>query len=224
MFDDLRAAFREAIDNFNKELNRDQVPETVDRLLRGMKSELGDAKALVADLESQVAKALAQAESEKAQADTCRRREQMAREIGDEETATLALKYCKKHEARRHLLEQKAVALREELTFRERDYAEMMAKFKEAQESRNSLTATTGRSEARHSISEADDLFRELDRMAEKIEGEKARGEAAQEFDAIDFDSAEGPDYHVDLDEPAPREELDVDAALAELKRRMSEE
>jgi len=224
MFDDLRTAFREAIDNFNKELTRDQVPETVDRLLRGMKNELGDAKALVADLESQITKALTQAESEKSQADTCRRREEMALGIGDEETAKLALQYREKHEARQRLLEQKALALREELTFRQRDYQEMMAKFKEAQDSRNSLTATTGRAEARESISEADDLFRELDRMAEKIEGEKARGEAAQEFDAIDFDSDGESDYHVEIDEQAPREELDVDAALAELKRRMGED
>ena len=40
MFDDLRTAFREALDNFKKELKRDQVPETVDRLLVGMRSQL----------------------------------------------------------------------------------------------------------------------------------------------------------------------------------------
>lgn len=222
MFEDLRAAFREAIENFNKELNRDQVPETVDRLLRGMRSELGDARALVADLESQIEKAVAQAESERAQAETCRRREEMAQKIGDEETAQLAKQYCERHEARQRLLEQKAVALREELVFRQRDYDEMMSKFKEAQESRNSLEATTGRTGARESISEADDLFRELDRMAEKIEGEEARGEAAEAFDSLDFEPES--DYHVDLDTPEPPEELDVDAALAELKRRMGED
>ena len=41
---------------------------------------------------------------------------------------------------------------------------------------------------------------------------DEARSEAAAEFDPLDL--------HVDMDTP-PREELDVDAALEELKRRM---
>ena len=36
MFEDLRSAFREAYVNFNKELNREHVPETVNRLIGGM--------------------------------------------------------------------------------------------------------------------------------------------------------------------------------------------
>ena len=36
MFDDLRSAFREAYENFNKELNREHVPETVNRLIGGL--------------------------------------------------------------------------------------------------------------------------------------------------------------------------------------------
>ena len=36
MFDNLRSAFREAYENFNKELNREHVPETVNRLIGGM--------------------------------------------------------------------------------------------------------------------------------------------------------------------------------------------
>ena len=56
--------------------------------------------------------------------------------------------------------------------------------------------------------------------MAEKIEGERAAGEAAEAFDNLDLDHRS--EYQIDLDEP-PAEELDVDAALAELKRRMRE-
>jgi hypothetical protein len=55
--------------------------------------------------------------------------------------------------------------------------------------------------------------------MAEKIEGERAKGEAAEAFDDLDLD--ERSEYHVDMDEPVKHEVLDVDAALAELKRRM---
>jgi len=222
MFDDLRAAFREALDNFNKELNRDHVPGTVDRLLVGMRDEIVDEKAEVAGLEAQLEKALAQAEQEAQNARTCRRREEMARKIDDEETATLAAQHAVKHEGHQALLLKKAEALREELEFRKGTVAEMMAKFEEARGKRDALSATAGRTGARESFGEADDLFSELDRMAAKIEGEDSEAQAAEILDSLDLDG--GSDYHVELDaEPPQREELDVDAALAELKRRMGE-
>jgi phage shock protein A len=98
----------------------------------------------------------------------------------------------------------------------------MFARFNEAKEKRDALTSTTQRTGARGSISEADDLFAELDRMAEKIGGTEAEAEAAEAFDDLDLDRAS--DFHVEYDEHAPpKKELDVDAALAELKRRMGE-
>jgi phage shock protein A len=220
MFDDLRAAFREALDNFNKELSRDQVPETVDRLLGGMKSEIVDEKAEVAGLEDQLEKTRAQIKRVSEEESTARRREEMARRIEDIETANLAAKYAAKHQSYREVLEHKASALQEEVAFRQRTVEEMYARFHEAEGKRDALTATTGRSGARESISAADDLFSELDRMEEKIEGNRARGEAAEEFDKLDLDNRS--EYHIDLDDTPP-EELDVDAALAELKRRMKD-
>lgn len=220
MFDDLRAAFREALDNFNKELSRDQVPETVDKLLVGMKDEIVSEKAAVAGIEADLEKTDAQLQRVIAEAKTARRREEMAKEIDDAETATLAGRYAAKHENHRVVLDKKAAALREELAFRERTVEEMFARFQEAKEQRDALTATTGRSSARESLSAADGLFGELDRMAEKIEGNRAQGEAAEAFDDLDFD--EPSEYHVDVDE-APAPERDVDAALEELKRRMKE-
>jgi len=224
MFEDLRAAFREALDNFNKELRRENVSETTDRLLVGMKNEIADEKVQVRELESQLEKAIAGAEREGEAAATCRRREKMARDIGDEETAALAGQHAVKHEGHQALLVKKAQAMREELEFRRRNVDEMIDKFTEAKEKRDALTATTGRSSARRSLSEADDLFGELDRMAEKIEGTRRQGDAAEALDALDLDGDEN-EYHVRLDDEAPpREELDVDAALAELKRRMGQD
>jgi len=220
MFDDLRAAFREALENFDKELRRDHVSDTADRLLVGMRDEIVDEKAEVASLESQLAKALADAETERANAATCRRRESMARGIDDEETASLAARHAEKHESHLVLLEKKAGAIREEIEFRERTVEEMMARFDEARAKRDELSATAGRSEARSSFAEADDLFGELDRMAGRIDDTGAAGEAAEALGDLDRHS----ELHVDLDaDPAPREALDVDAALAELKRRMRE-
>lgn len=224
MFEDLRAAFREALDNFNKELKRDQVPETVDRLLVGMKNELIDEKAQVRGLEEELERATTASQREKDAGATCRRREKMARDIGDEETANLAAQHAVKHEGHHAVLEKKAQAIREELVFRRQSVEEMTAQLNEAIEKRGSLGATAGRTGARGAISEADDLFSELDRMAEKMTGESARTDAAEAFDAMDLDSGEISDYDVTLDEPPPREELNVDAALAELKRRMGRE
>jgi len=223
MFDDLRRAFSEALDNFNKELRRDQVPENVDRLLVGMKGELADETAEVRGLEAELEKATAASAREKDAGETCRRREKMARDIGDEDTAALAAQHAVKHEGHHAVLERKAQAIREELEYRRKTLAEMSEQLTEAMRKRGALGASAGRTEARQAFSEADDLFSELDRMAEKMTGERAHAEAAEEIDALDLDgTAAAPDYEVTLDEQPPaREELDVDAALAELKRRM---
>ena len=224
MFEDLRTAFREALDNFNKELKRDQVPETVDRLLGGMRNELADETAQVRGLEAELEKALAASLREKEAGATCRRREGMARGIGDEDTATLAAQHAVRHEGHHAVLEKKAQAIREELGFRRKSVEEMTAQFADATKQRGSLGATAGRLGAREALSEADDLFSELDRMAEKMTGERAHAEAAEELDSIELGGDEASDYDVTLDEPPPREELNVDAALAELKRRMGRE
>lgn len=220
MFDDLRAAFREALENFNKELNRENVSDTADKLLVGMRSEIVDEKAQVSGLEEQVDKTRAEMERLAGEVATARRREKMAADIEDEETAKLARTFAEKAEDHRDVLGKKLAALEEELTFRRGTVEEMMAQFHEAKEKREVLRATTGRSGARETISAATDLFDELDRMADKIEGNKARGDAAEAFDELDLGAQS--EHRIDLDEE-PRKELDVDAALEELKRRMKE-
>jgi chromosome segregation ATPase len=224
MFDDLRTAFREALDNFNKELKRDQVPETVDRLLVGMRSQLTDETAEVRGLEAELEKAVAASAREKDAGETCRRREKMARDIADEDTAALAGQHAAKHEGHHAVLERKAQAIREELDFRRKTVAEMSAQLAEAMQKRGTLGASAGRTDARQALSDADDLFSELDRMAEKMTGERAQTEAIDEVDSLDLGGDEASDYEVTLDAPPPREEMDVDAALAELKRRMGRE
>ncbi|MBT3324986.1 MAG: hypothetical protein HN396_01915 [Gemmatimonadales bacterium] len=222
MFEDLRRAFREGIDNFNKELNREHVPETVDKLIKGMIDEITDAKSGLGELENQIKKALIESEKEKGEAQTARRREQMANEIGDAETAMIAASFAEKHEQHQTVLEQKALALKAEFEFREAGIEEMMSKIKEAKTKRESISATAGRTGARESISAADDLFSELDRMSDKIDGEKAKGDAAEAFSEIDLGGTDS-DTHIDMND-APRAEPDFDAALEELKRRMGKE
>lgn len=227
MFDNLRRAFREAVDNFKEELGRDEVPEAVDRLLHAMKEETADAQADVRRLEAEVETTLKRVEREGKEAATCRRREQMAREINDEDTANLAAEYAEKHEHRREVLHQKAEALEEELKVRRGEVQEMLAEIKQAAKSRDTLSASAGRAQARESLSAADDLFDQLDRMASAIEGDDASLKAEREVG--DLDREPKPRYDPDLEDDfddleSVDPEADAEAKLRELKRRMGKE
>lgn len=215
VFDELREAFRQAVENFKTELDRDRVSEEVDGLVAGMRQEVVDARAYLDHLEEEIQASLERARAEEDEAKTCRRREQMAREIGDEETAGVAARYAEKHEKRRKVLERKALALKEELDLRRNELREMVDRLKEARTSRDGLAARAGRTRARESLGEADDLFAELDRMAEKIDDAERRGQAAEELDS-ELDPGAAPD-------PADPEAA-ADARLRELKRRMGME
>lgn len=213
MFENLRAAFREAVENFKEELNRDEVPEAVDRLLKGMRDEVTEAKTRLHDLEEAIRRALAEAEREKAELETCLRRERMAREIGDEDTAKVAGEFGEKHRERKEVLEEKAVALEKELRLRRREIEEMLDQIREAQKRRDTLAAETGRSSARDTIRESRDLFDELDRMAEKIGDEGRRTDAAEWERELGLDPG-----------ASTRREIDVDQRLSDLKKKMGRE
>ncbi len=218
MFDNLRQAFREAVDNFKDELGRDEIPEEVGRLLREMKREAAETKAELRRLEEAINSAIEKAEKDKAAAETARRREKMAVDISDEETARVAREYAEKHEHRRSVLEQKALALKEELDMRQEEFGEMIKAIKEAEKRNEGLTATAGRATARNSIEEADDLFSQLDRFADEIEGDDARREASIEVDDLMDDE---PDRFESLPDEV---EIDFDARLEALKRAMKEQ
>ena len=217
MFDNLRQAFREAVDNFKDELGRDDVPEAVSRILREMKREAADTKAEIRRLNEAIRGAIERAEREKSEGRTCRRRENLALSISDEDTARVAREYAEKHEHRRSVLEQKAFALKEEMDMREEEFREMIEAIKEADKNRDTLTATAGRASARNSIDEADDLFSQLDRIADEIGADETQQEARSEVDDLLDD---GPDRFESRPEP---EDIDVDARLEALKRAMGE-
>jgi len=214
MFDSLRDAFRQAVRNFREELHRDEVPEAVDRLVHGMKREATDARLRLRELEDGIRRAEAGAARERAEADTCRRREKMAKAIGDGETARIAAEFAVKHERRLQVLEQKAEALRQELELGRGEVDEMIQQIREAEHSRDALSASAGRAQARESVRAGDDLFEELDRMADGLAGADRQAAAEELLDELDRD------LYDDL-EPRTSPGADLDAKLAELKRRM---
>ena len=213
MFDNLRRAFREAVENFNRELDRDAVPEAVDKLLKGMEREAIDAKTALEGLKKQLAVARKRSSEEARHVEVCERRETLARDIGDTDTADLAASYREKHAARSKVLSDKARAIEAEIRLQEAEYNEMLSQIRKARANRARLSASAGRTQARDSLGGGDDLFGELDRMAERIvDGEAAAGaEEALFDDAQDFDDQLG----------TSRREEAIDARLEELKRRM---
>ncbi len=212
MFDNLRRAFREAVANFNRELDRDAVPEAVDRLLRGMRREAVDAKAALEALKEQLDDTRRRSGEEARNAGVCERREALAREIGDTDTADVAARYAERHAGRSRVLADKARAIEAEVRLQEAEYAEMLAQIGKARADRDKLAASAGRTRARDSVAGADGLFGELDRMAGRI-GESEAAAGAEELfdDARRFDEELG----------ASRRREEADARLEELKRRM---
>jgi len=212
MFESLRQAFREAVDNFRNELNRDRVPEAADRLLKAMEQELVSARSTLSRLDEELTATKEQARAEEAEAKTCLRRESLARGIGDEETADVARQFAARHLRRKDVLEEKAAVLAKELADRKAEVAEMTEQLKSARVHRESLLATASRSGARDRLQQAEDLFDEMDRMAERIQDMESRVDATAEVHrTLD------PDAHAP---PLSPEDL-ADARLEELKKRM---
>ena len=215
MFDELRQAFREALYNFNKELSRDQVSETADALLIEMKNEIISAKAQIAGLEDQLVKTMAEVADLAEDIVTAQRRQELARGISDEDTAGLAEDWLSKAKDQRTILLKKAEALQDEVEFHSQSVDEMHSRFQEAQLKRETLSAASGRTTAYESITDIEELFHDLDRVARSITDDETNNPA---------DEMSGEDtFQLGLNELSSRNPLDVDSALGELKRRVDD-
>ncbi len=122
MFDDLKAAWRQAVDNFWEEL---QGGEAGPAQLGGMRKEIAEARSDLSRLETEIRRARQRAEEERRSASTARRRAEMADDIDDEETARIARDYAGKHEERATVLERKVGVLEAERDLWKRDLTEM---------------------------------------------------------------------------------------------------
>lgn len=120
MFEDFRRAWHQAVDNFWREVGAegDGRPDAVYR-------EVGRARTQLDRLDAEVGETRSRLRSERDQADVCDRRERMAREIGDAETARVAAEYGARHRERAAVLARKLEALEAERTLCRRDLDEM---------------------------------------------------------------------------------------------------
>ena len=184
MFEDLRRAFKEAVNNFHQELGRDSVADAVDDLLKQMEREAVDAKTRLAEAGEQLESARARAKAEEDEEAVCRRREAMARKIGDVETADIAAKFAAKHAERRDVLTRKAEAVEAEMRLQQAEYTDMLAKIKDARTNRDTLAARARRTKARESLDGVAEMLGDLDRMGEPATY-AADGPTADEFDEV---------------------------------------
>jgi hypothetical protein len=123
MFEDWKRAWREAVENFQREVQGgdEHLPPRV----RAMERELVTASGALARLDQEIRRARRDLEAEQESLTICRRREHFAREAGDEETVRIALEFAARHEERIGLLSRKAAVLEDERSLLDRDISEM---------------------------------------------------------------------------------------------------
>lgn len=109
------------MDNFWEEL------EAVDPegKARGVYQEVARARTQLAELDGAIGDTRQRLAHEREQVDVCVRRERMARDIGDAETARIAAEYRDRHQERAGVLQRKLEALEAERGLCRRDLSDM---------------------------------------------------------------------------------------------------
>lgn len=219
MFERLKRALDQALDRLEDRL--DLSDDDIDRLLRGMREELVDAKSRGPELEAQLAQHEARHAREITKIEECIRRADRAREIDDEETLEVALKFAERHKDQLHLLEAKIETTRAEIALNREEVDEMTAQLKDAMKRRDALGAQARRSKTIDTLrgGSGHEVVDQFDRMVDKFERGEDIDEAERELD-LDLGGGSAPRT------PDPRHsrehrESEAERMLDELKRRM---
>jgi hypothetical protein len=125
MLNDWKQAWREAVENFKRELGEEEGPAHV----RAMRRELTAARHALERLLREIERVRADAAAQREQEAVCRRRQGFAHNIGDAETVRLAEEYARKHAEHAVILERKVEVLVAEHTLLARDLTVMETAF-----------------------------------------------------------------------------------------------
>jgi hypothetical protein len=121
MWEDWKQAWREAVENFRRELAEpDGLPQVA-----AMRRELQAARNALDKLDREISSVRYDTTTEREQEAICRRREDAARRIGDVETVRIAVEFAVRHAERAAVLERKAEVLAAEKALLARDLAAM---------------------------------------------------------------------------------------------------
>jgi hypothetical protein len=129
MFEDWKQAWRQAVENFQREVQGEggAAPR-----VRAMERELVSAAGALGKLDDEIRRTHRDVASERESEQVCRRRESLARGVGDEETVRLAVEFAVRHAERAAVLERKLGVLQEERSLLSRDVDEMKRLISEA--------------------------------------------------------------------------------------------
>ena len=123
MFEEWKNAWREAVENFRREAGVAGAGAGAAGAVR----EVYSARTALRQLEFEARRAERELAHERAEEETCRRRESMAVRIGDDETARIAADHAARHGERAAILARKVEVLQAELALRTRELQEMEA-------------------------------------------------------------------------------------------------
>ena len=122
MFEDWKRAWREAVENFRRELSDTEAEGgDVTPHVRAMRRDIVSVRGALSKLDAEVARSRREATGEREAEQTARRREGFARNIGDDETVRIASEYATRHAERAAVLERKIEVLLEERALLARD-------------------------------------------------------------------------------------------------------
>jgi len=125
VFEDWKRAWREAVENFRRELNEPESAGEPAARVRAMEREIRAARDALRHLDEAIEDAAREARAERESERVCVRREKLAAGVGDAETVRLAAEYAARHAERAGVLERKSAVLREERTLLGRDLEAM---------------------------------------------------------------------------------------------------
>jgi hypothetical protein len=126
MFEDWKRAWRDAVSNFHREMAAEEEASAASHV-RAMRRDVATVRGALQRLDAELRRAEREHASERDALDACRRREPLARNIGDGETADIAREFAGRHAERAQLLERKLAVLRDERTLLARDLERMEA-------------------------------------------------------------------------------------------------
>ncbi len=221
MLKDLQSIFKNTWDSFRRELGRREPEDEVAELLGMMRREMVEARALLPELDEEIARVQREVEAERRALADAQRRGTLAERINDAETVRVANEFAARHSERLRVLEQKLQATRAERELRGREVEEMSRRYKQADAQRFALLAELRRARAHerlHGTAEGEsNPFDTFSRMAEKVQEESAYADALEDLADLDAPPASGS--------ARPQERAsDVEERLREMKRRMGKE
>jgi hypothetical protein len=122
MFEDWKKAWREAVENFKRELSDTEAAGgNVTAHVRAMRQDIVSVRGALSKLDAQIVATKREAEQEREAEQVTRRREGFARNVKDEETVRIAVEFAARHAERAGILERKAEVLEAERAMLARD-------------------------------------------------------------------------------------------------------